>query len=72
MGIREIRESKRLYQGECADALGVSRPTYRRYEAEPERMTIAQCKALCEFLGCDVDEVFDFVRKEETCSTSGT
>ena len=53
--IRELRESKGIKQVAVASYLGVSRQTYARYEADPERLTIAQARLLCEFLGCSFD-----------------
>ena len=56
--IKEIRKSKGVMQRAVADNLGVSRQTYRKYENHQEVMSVSQAIAVCEFLGCDVDQIF--------------
>lgn len=56
--LREYREYKGISQARIAQHLGVNRVTYAQYEREPGRMSIDQAKAVCEFLGCKVDEIF--------------
>lgn len=56
--IKEIRKSKGVMQRAVADHLGVSRQTYRKYENHQEVMSVSQAIAVCEFLGCDVDQIF--------------
>lgn len=56
--LKEIRESKGIKQGAVADHLGVIRQTYASYEQEQEKMSVAQAKAVCAFIGCSIDEFF--------------
>jgi putative transcriptional regulator len=56
--LRDYREYKGISQARLAQHLGVNRATYAQYEREPERMSIAQAKSVCAFLGCTVDEIF--------------
>lgn len=44
--------------------MGVSRPTYMKWEAHPEKMTIEQAKKLASYLGCQVDDLFYLPGKE--------
>ncbi len=56
--LKEIRESHGVSQKAVASHLGVARQTYAKYETRQERMTIEQAKAVCEFLHCDIADVF--------------
>lgn len=56
--LTEARESRGIKQKAVAEAIGVTRQTYARYEAEPQQMTIQQARAVCDFIGCDFDSVF--------------
>ena len=56
--LREARDKKGIKQNAVADALGITRQTYAKYELDPSIMTVAQAKAACDFIGCDVDEIF--------------
>lgn len=56
--LKEIRESKGIKQGAVADHLGVIRQTYASYEQKQEKMSVAQAKAVCAFIGCSIDEFF--------------
>lgn len=61
--IKAIREdrmarSKRFTQAEAARIAGVSIPTYRKLEENPENFTFAQAKALAEYLGCSAGDIF--------------
>lgn len=64
--LKELRKEKGIKQDAIAKQLGISRQTYATYEAHPERLTIAQAKLLCSFLGCD----FDFIVPVEVCLTN--
>lgn len=41
-----------------ARKLGITRQTYAVYEKSPERMTVEQAKAVCDFIGCDFESIF--------------
>lgn len=56
--IRDIRRSKGIMQRSAAECLGVSRQTYRRYERNQDLLTIDQARAICDLLGCDINDVF--------------
>lgn len=68
-GLRAIRqerasEARRYTVKATAEAMGVSRPTYMKWEAHPEKMTIEQAKKLASYLGCQVDDLFYLLWKE--------
>lgn len=49
--LEEMRKSKGVRKGYVQEQLGVSIPTYRRYEADPENtMTLAQINKVLELL----------------------
>lgn len=56
--LKEYRESKGVKLIAVADYLGVTRQTYSNYEENQDAMSIGQAKAVCDFLGCTVDEIF--------------
>lgn len=56
--LRQMREKRGVTQKAVAQYLGVSRQTYNRYENMQENMTIAQAKAVCEFLHCKISDIF--------------
>lgn len=56
--LMQVRKERGVTQRAVADYLGVSRHTYRRYESEQEKMTVGQAKAVCNFLHCDVADIF--------------
>lgn len=56
--LKEYRESKGVKQLAVAEHIGVSRATYAKYEDNQESMSIGQAKAVCEFLGCSVSDIF--------------
>lgn len=56
--MKEVREKRGVTQKAVADYLGVYRQTYNRYENNQERMTIEQAKAVCDFLHCNVADIF--------------
>ena len=61
--LKEVRtskaaEAKRFTVKAMADVLGVSEPTYRKFEADPDRLTLAQAKTLAKHLGCRVEDLF--------------
>lgn len=61
--LMELREAKhqaaRQYtQGAMARVAGVSVPTYRRLERNPENFTKAQAERIAEHLGCKTEDIF--------------
>ena len=56
--LAEARESLGVKKKHMKDELGVSYPTYLKYESDPDSMTIRQAKKVCEILGCDFADVF--------------
>ena len=61
--LMELREEKQLTarqftQSAMARIAGVSVPTYRRLEQNPENFTKAQAERIAEHLGCKTDDIF--------------
>lgn len=56
--LKEFRESKGVKQIAVAKHLGVSRATYAKYEKSQGAMSFDQARAVCEFLGCSVGDIF--------------
>lgn len=56
--LRDIRKAHGVTATAAARALGVSRPTYYRYEENPECMTVESALALCDFLHIAPEEIF--------------
>ena len=56
--LKEARESRGIKQNAVADALNITRQTYARYEENPRIMPIYQAEAACEFIGCDIGQIF--------------
>ena len=56
--LKEARTTRGLKQCVVAEHLGITRQTYSKYEKNPEKMTVDQAKAACDFIGCSVDEIF--------------
>ena len=56
--LKEARESRGIKQNAVADALNITRQTYARYEDNPRIMPIYQAEAACEFIGCDIGQIF--------------
>lgn len=56
--LKEAREAKGIKIKAIADHLGITRQTYSNYEANQNKMSIEQAKAVCDFIGCSVDEIF--------------
>lgn len=56
--LKEYRTRKGITQKAAAAYLGVTRPTYARYEQHPETMSIQQGRALCAFFGCKWEQIF--------------
>ena len=56
--LKEKREELGVSQKAVANHLGIARQTYAGYEEKQEKMTIEQAKSVCEFLRCDLAEIF--------------
>lgn len=56
--LKDAREAKGVKKIAVAEHIGVSRQTYSRYESNPETLSVAQAKAICDFLGYDVRDIF--------------
>ena len=41
----------------CAKVLGVSKPTYVKFEHDPDKMRVGQAKRLAEHLGVSVEAI---------------
>lgn len=68
-GLRAIRqerasEAHKYTAKATAEAMGVSRPTYMKWEAHPEKMTMEQASKLASYLGCSVEDLFYLPKKE--------
>jgi|GEM_PF-5051621 len=67
-GLRAIRkerasEARRYTAKATAQAMGVSAPTYRKWEEHPESLTMEQARKLSDYLGCRIDDLFYLPRK---------
>lgn len=56
--LREARVRRGIKQKAVADALKITRQTYAKYENNPRSMPIYQAEAACEFIGCDISQIF--------------
>ena len=58
--LKEAREARGIMQHSVADAIGVTRQTYAKYEVDPDMIRIRDVKKACEFIGCDPTELSFF------------
>lgn len=58
MTLREMRELRGVKQSAVAEAVGVTRQTYAKYEAEPRTMPLGKAEDVCAFLHCDIADIF--------------
>lgn len=56
--LRQARRAAEVSQKSMAEALNISRGTYLKIEKHPETATIAQAKAISDFLNIPYDEIF--------------
>ena len=56
--LRELREDANLSQREIADALGISQPSYAKWERREVAVTATQLRTLAEIMGCEVADFF--------------
>lgn len=59
-GLQTIRTQRRnkYTVAEMACYMGVSAPTYHKWEIDPKSMTIGQARKLADYLQCSVDDLF--------------
>lgn len=56
--LKEAREIRGIKQKAVADALKITRQTYAKYEDNPRTMPVFQAEAACDFIGCDISQIF--------------
>ena len=56
--VKDVRKERGIKQNAIAKHLKITRQTYARYEDNPELLTIGQAMAICEFLHCDMNDIF--------------
>lgn len=56
--LREVRESKGVMKGAVAAAIGVTYPTYQKYEEDVSLMRVGDLVKACTFLGCRIEDIF--------------
>ena len=69
--LKEKRLELGVSQIAVAQHLGIARQTYANYENDQDRMTIEQAKSVCDFLRCDVADIFCLrMSSKQTLSTT--
>ena len=58
MLLKDARKAERYTQQQVADYLGVSRPTYQKYEENPELVTIEDAKKLARLFKVHPQDIF--------------
>lgn len=56
--LKEAREARGIKQVAVADAIKVTRQTYAKYEENPRMMPVYQAEAACDFIGCNIVDIF--------------
>jgi len=56
--LKEAREARGIKQLSVANALNITRQTYAKYEDNPRIMPVYQAEAACNFIGCDIGDIF--------------
>lgn len=56
--LKEARENRGIKQKAVADALGITRQTYAKYEENPRIMTVLQAEKACDFIGYEIGDIF--------------
>lgn len=54
----QARESAGITQQEMADSLGVTRQTYAKIEASPDKATVLQARRICQLLSRSYERIF--------------
>ena len=56
--VKQARQISGKTQEEIATLLGLSTPTYRKYEKSPEKMTMKSAENFCRATGFGLDDIF--------------
>lgn len=56
--IKEAREAAGYTQKGMSAALGISRPTYIKYENNPDNMPLWMAKKFCSIADCAIGDIF--------------
>lgn len=56
--LKEIREARGVTKEAVCRHLGITAPTYTKYERNPKCMSIATFEKVCAFLHCDQGDIF--------------
>ena len=56
--LREAREARGIKQKAVAEAIGVTRQTYAKYEENPRLMPMGKAEDAVAFMRYDMDEIF--------------
>jgi len=56
--LRELREEANLSQREVAEVLGISQPSYAKWERREVAVTASQLQLLAETFGCEAADFF--------------
>lgn len=56
--LEQVRKSRGVTKRAMARHLGVSEPTYRKYERDPSCMSVADFRKVCDFLHCRQSVIF--------------
>lgn len=56
--LEQVRKERGVTKAAVQRHLGVSQPTYDRYEAHPEKMAVADFEKVCAFLHCKREDIF--------------
>lgn len=56
--LKDAREARGIKKGAVANAIGVSYPTYRKYEEDTTIMPAGKLADACAFIGVQVEDIF--------------
>lgn len=56
--LKELRARKNMTQAEVAENIGISTQTYNAWEKDISNVAIGKVKALAEFFGVTIGEIF--------------
>ncbi len=59
MRLKELRQKRKMTQQQVADALGIDRALYVRYENESRKPPIPNLKKLSDFFGVSIDYLLE-------------
>lgn len=60
LSLKQWRLAKEVSQEAMAKALGISKPTYQRWEANPDLMPLGTAKAAASYLDVPMDNISFF------------